>query len=380
MSQVADTELKRHSRPTWAEIDLSCLGFNLAQIKRFVSPEVKIMPIVKADAYGHGLVEVSQYLLSQGIDYLGIATVDEGMILRDSGIGIPLLILGSITPEETEAVLEYNLIPTVCNLEVATRFNNLALQKNRHANVHIKIDTGMGRIGISCQEALDFFLKLKELPNLVIEGIWTHFASAEEAEFTNVQLNRFNFVIGGLRQLGFNFLYIHAANSTAILRNKESHFNLVRPGLTLYGVYPDASLREIVELKPVMMIKTRTVFLKKVSAGQSISYGRTFITSRESLIATLPVGYGDGYSWLLSNRGVVLVKGMRVPVVGRVCMDQIMIDVTEVPDVKIGEEVVLVGQQGNERITAEELASMATTIPYEVLCKISPRIPRIYKP
>ncbi len=380
MSQVADTELKRHSRPTWAEIDLSCLGFNLTQIKRFVSPEVKIMPIVKADAYGHGLIEVSQYLLSQGIDYLGIATVDEGMILRDSGIGIPLLILGSITPEETEAVLEYNLIPTVCNLEVATRFNNLALQKNRHANVHIKIDTGMGRIGISCQEALDFFLKLKELPNLVIEGIWTHFASAEEAEFTNTQLNRFNFVLGGLRQLGFNFLYIHAANSTAILRNKESHFNLVRPGLTLYGVYPDASLREIVELKPVMMIKTRTVFLKKVSAGQSISYGRTFITSRESLIATLPVGYGDGYSWLLSNRGVVLVKGMRVPVVGRVCMDQIMIDVTEVPDVKIGEEVVLVGQQGNERITAEELASMATTIPYEVLCKISPRIPRIYKP
>lgn len=337
------------------------------------------MPVVKADAYGHGLIEVSKYLVSQGIEQLGIATVDEGMELRENGIGVYLFILGNIFPEEADAVIEYNLIPTICNLEVAQRLEEIAKEKNIFVKVHVKIDTGMGRIGVSYKEVLDFFLKLKEFPHLVIEGIWTHFASAEENYFTGLQLARFNFVLGGLQQCGINFLYIHTANSTALFKYKETHFNLVRPGLSLYGVYPEPSLRDIVELKPAMSIKTKIVFLKKVPAGQSISYGRTFITQRESIIATLPVGYGDGYHWLLSNRGKVLVKGMRVPVVGRVCMDQTMIDVTDVPGVALGDEVVLLGKQDNEEITAEELAGLTNTIPYEILCRINSRIPRIYK-
>ncbi|MGE4357274.1 MAG: alanine racemase [Candidatus Omnitrophota bacterium] len=379
MEGTTEVKLRKHSRPSWAEVDLSSIGFNLNQIKKFLSSEVKIMPVVKADAYGHGLIEVSKYLVSQGIEQLGIATVDEGMELRENGIGVYLFILGNIFPEEADAVIEYNLIPTICNLEVAQRLEEIAKEKNIFVKVHVKIDTGMGRIGVSYKEVLDFFLKLKEFPHLVIEGIWTHFASAEENYFTGLQLARFNFVLGGLQQCGINFLYIHTANSTALFKYKETHFNLVRPGLSLYGVYPEPSLRDIVELKPAMSIKTKIVFLKKVPAGQSISYGRTFITQRESIIATLPVGYGDGYHWLLSNRGKVLVKGMRVPVVGRVCMDQTMIDVTDVPGVALGDEVVLLGKQDNEEITAEELAGLTNTIPYEILCRINSRIPRIYK-
>jgi alanine racemase len=379
MSQIIETELRRQSRPTWAEIDLSNLAFNLSQIKKRLSPEIKIMPIVKADAYGHGIVEVSQYLAAQGIDYLGVATVDEGIYLRKAGITISLLVLGTILPEEAEALLEYNLIPTICNRDTAVILNRLASQRNIPVKIHIKIDTGMGRIGVWHEEVLDFFSKIKELGQLEFEGIWTHFASAEDMEFTNLQLGRFNFILRGLEQLGYKFAYIHAANSTAILKNTSSHFNMVRPGLALYGVYPDISVRQTIELKPVMQLKTRIIFLKKVSAGQSISYGRTFVTSRESLIATLPIGYGDGYAWSLSNRAMVIVEGRRVPIVGRVCMDQIMIDVTDVGDVKLGEEVVLIGQQDNERISVEELASLSGTIPYEILCRIASRIPRIYK-
>jgi len=379
MNQIIETELKKHSRPSWAEIDLSALGFNLGQIKKKLLPGVKIMPIVKADAYGHGLVEVSKYLVTQGVDYLGIATVDEGIRLRESGINIPLFLLGKIICEEAEAVLEYNLIPTVCNSEVAIALNSLARQKDSRIKVHIKIDTGMGRIGVSHKAALEFFLELKDLTKIEIEGIWTHFASSEDLDFSKLQLNRFNFVLGGLKELGFKFDYIHAANSTAVLNNEDSHFNMVRPGLALYGVYPDISVKEAVELKPVMHLKTRIVFIKRVNAGQTISYGRTFITKKDSIIATLPIGYGDGYRWALSNRAKVILRGRRVPVVGRICMDQTMIDVTDIPDVRLGEEVALMGEQGSERVSAEELASLSGTIAYEILCGISPRIPRTYK-
>ncbi|MCM8778580.1 MAG: alanine racemase [Candidatus Omnitrophica bacterium] len=379
MEQIIETKIKKYSRPTWAEVDFSSFRFNLNQIKRFLSPEVKIMPVVKADAYGHGLVEVSNYLVSQGIEQLGIATVDEGIELREKGVGVPLFILGNVFPEELETVVEYNLIPTLCNLEVAKRLDEIAREKNIFVKAEVKVDTGMGRIGVLYTETLDFFLKLKELNHLVIDGLWTHFASAEDEEFTRIQLLRFNFVFGGLKQLGFNFYHIHSANSLALFRNKETHFNLVRPGLSIYGVYPENSLREIVELKPAMSLKTRIVFLKRVSQGYPISYGRTFITSRESIIATLPIGYGDGYSWLLSNKGRVIVKGNYAPVVGRVCMDQTMIDVTDIPGVSLGEEVVLLGRQGGLEITAEELANLSGTIPYEILCRIGSRIPRIYK-
>ncbi|MCM8783665.1 MAG: alanine racemase [Candidatus Omnitrophica bacterium] len=379
MGEIIDIKIKRYSRQTWAEVDLSSLGFNLKQIKNILSSETKIMPIVKADAYGHGLVEVSRYLVSQGTEQLGIATVDEGIELRENGLGISLFLLGNIFPEEAEAVIEYNLIPTLCNLEVAQRLNEVAQEKNIFVKTHVKIDTGMGRIGVSYKEAKEFFLKIKEFSHLVIEGLWTHFASAEDDSFTSLQLTRFNFVLESLKQLGIGFNYIHTANSMALFRNRETHFNLVRPGITLYGVYPDVSLREIVELKPAMSLKTKIVFLKKVYQGEPISYGRTFFTQRESLIATLPIGYGDGYNWLLSNKGRVLVRGQYAPIVGRVCMDQIMVDVTDIPGVSLGDEVVLLGRQGDLEITAEDLAELSGTISYEVLCRIGSRVPRIYK-
>ncbi|MCX5657172.1 MAG: alanine racemase [Candidatus Omnitrophica bacterium] len=380
MKQIIEKELgKDFGRPTWAEVDLVTLGFNLDQIRKWISPEVKIMPIVKADAYGHGIVEVSRYLIAQGIDYLGVATIDEAVVLREKRINIPILVLGSILPHETPIFAEYNITPTITNFEVASHLNKVAAEKNRHIKVHVKIDTGMGRIGIWHEEAMEFFLKIRQFKNLELAGLWTHFASAEDSAFTELQLARFNFVLGGLKQLGFNFTYIHSANSTAVFKNRNSHFNLIRPGLVLYGVYPDISLREIADLKPVMSLKTRIVFLKKILPGHSVSYSRTFVAERKSLIATLPLGYGDGYSWLLSNRGKVIVKGKRASIVGRVCMDQTMIDVTDIEGVNLGDEVILIGRQDKERVTVEELASLSETIPYEILCRISSRIPRIYK-
>jgi alanine racemase len=380
MNQIVEKELgKDFGRPTWAEVDLVTLGFNLDQIRKWISPEVKIMPIVKADAYGHGIVEVSRYLIAQGIDYLGVATIDEAVVLREKRINIPILVLGSILPQETPIFAEYNITPTITNLEVASHLDKIAAEKNRSIKVHVKIDTGMGRIGIWHEEVMEFFLKMRQFKNLELEGLWTHFASAEDSAFTELQLARFNFVLGGLKQLGFNFIYIHSANSTAVFKNRNSHFNLIRPGLVLYGVYPDISLREIADLKPVMSLKTRIVFLKKISPGHSVSYSRTFVAERKSLIATLPLGYGDGYSWLLSNRGKVIVKGKRASIVGRVCMDQTMIDVTDIEGVNLGDEVILIGRQDKERVTVEELASLSETIPYEILCRISSRIPRIYK-
>ena len=372
------------SRPTWAEIDLGAIKYNLAQIKKLVggarknSP--KIMVVVKANAYGHGLIEVAKILEKLRVHYLGVASLDEAIALRKEGIKLAVLVLGSILPEEVDLALDYDVALTVCNKELAQTLNNKAKAKNITVPVHIKIDTGMGRIGIWHEEAPEFVKMLKRMKYIRAEGIYTHFTSASRDNFfTNYQLESFENLLRRLNRENIQFHYEHAANSIALVDLKKSHFNLVRPGIIVYGMYPKRNFAKILKLKPALSLKTRIVYLKDVPVGRSISYGRTYITEKPTRIATLPIGYADGYGRILSNRASVLVKGEKAPVVGKVTMDQTMVDVGHIKGVKIGDEVVLIGRQGRLAMYTEEIARVSKTIPYEIVCSITNRVPRVYK-
>jgi alanine racemase len=372
------------SRPTWAEIDLGAIKHNLKQINRLIGAghrgAPKIMVVVKANAYGHGLIEVAKTLQELGIHYLGVATLDEACILRKEGIKLPILVLGAILPSEIDFALDYDITLTVCDKELVYILNNKAKAGNKTVSVHVKVDTGMGRIGVWHEQAFDFVKRLKRMKYLQMEGIYTHFASASRDNFfTNYQLRSFENLLKDLHQENIHFTYRHAANSIALVDLKKSHFNLVRPGIIVYGMYPKRSFAKILKLKPALSLKTRIVYLKDVSAGRSISYGRTFITEKATRIATLPIGYADGYGRILSNRASVLVKGKRAPVIGKVTMDQIMIDVGHIKGVKIGDEVVLIGRQRQAQMSTEEIARVSKTIPYEIVCSITDRVPRVYK-
>jgi alanine racemase len=343
-----------------------------------VGKRAKILVVVKADAYGHGAVEVSQRLRKCGAQYFGVATVSEAIELRKNRIKDPILLLTASSNQDFSILARYNITPTIADLSTAVSLNKKLSRLARKMSVHIKIDTGMGRIGIWHKEAVDFILYLSKLRNLILEGIYTHFPSADEdEEFTKLQIASFDRLIDDLKMHGIDIPLRHAANSVGIMRYKDAHFSLVRPGLMLYGLYPDIKHKRFIKLRPVMAFKTAITYLKDVPAGRSISYGRTFITTRWTKIATLPVGYADGYNRLLSNSGQVLVRGRRCPVIGRVCMDHTMIDVTGV-GVKSGDEAVLIGRQNNLEITAEDIAHLCSTISYEVVCWVSKRVPRIY--
>lgn len=367
-------------RPTWAQIDLRAIRHNFIQIKKALSKNTKILAVVKADAYGHGIVEVSKTLSDMGIEFFGVATTDEGIALRRASIKNAILILGSILPKESRMIVRNNLTPTVCTKELARSLNNEAKAQKKTLDIHVKVDTGMGRLGVWHDEAIAFFEYLAGLKSLKIEGVFTHLSSADEDEpyFTDTQIENFYGLIFDLGNYGFSIKYRHIANSVGLIRFRKSHMNLVRPGLMLYGIYPKDNLRDEIHLKPALSLKTRITYLKKTPAGRALSYGRTYITPRPTVIATLPIGYGDGYMRALSNRAYCLIKGKRCPIVGRVCMDQVLIDVGEVKNVKVGDEIVLIGSCGSDRITAEELAGWANTIPYETVCAISDRVPRIY--
>lgn len=372
------------SRPTWVEIDLGAIKYNLSQIKKLITQThtstPKIMVVVKANAYGHGLLEVAQTLGKLSVDYLGVATLDEAIFLRRKGIGVPVLVLGAILPEEINLALDYDVTLTLCNDEFASKLNAKAKALNKIAPVHIEIDTGMGRIGFWHEEAFDFIKKIKRLKYIYLEGIYTHFASASRDNFfTNYQLYSFQDLLKRLNQAKIRFDYRHAANSIALVDLKKSRFNLVRPGIIVYGMYPKRSFAKVLKLKAALSLKTRIVYLKDVPSGRSISYGRTFITECPTRIATLPIGYADGYGRILSNRASVLVGGERAPVVGKVTMDQTMIDVGHIKSVKVGDEVVLIGQQGDLNMSTEEIARVSKTIPYEIVCSITNRVPRVYK-
>lgn len=363
-------------RPTWAEINLKNLEHNFKEVKSRLGQEIKILVTVKADAYGHGLIPVSKRLVANGADFLGVASIDEGIKLRNAGIKIPILILGLILKKDIQPLFRYDLIPTVCDEEFALALNRKAGARNKPIRLHIKVDTGMGRIGVSHDHAFRLVEKIHKLKFIIIDGIFTHFPFADiNRKFTVFQINLFNKLVSDLKKRGIAIPLVHAANSIGLINYKESHFTMVRPGLVIYGLYPKQ--RMDINLKPVLSLKTRVIFIKKVPAGCGISYGHTYITKRPTRIATLPIGYGDGYPRNLSNLAWLLIGGKRKRISGRICMDQIMVDVGA-QKLKLGDEVVLIGTQGKQKITAEELARLSKTIPYEIVCGLGSRIPRIY--
>jgi alanine racemase len=362
-------------------IDLDALVHNYQQVVRCAAGR-KILAVVKADAYGHGAVEVSRRLLEHGANMLGVALVEEGRALRDAGINAPILMMGALFPEQAEAVVAGRLTPVVFTMPVAHALSAAAKKQGTTIPVHVKIDTGMGRIGILPEEALSFIEALRKLGCITVEGLMTHFADADlcDKQYASYQVGRLEKLLDILNRKGIDISVRHAANSAAVLDFPEGLLTMVRPGLMLYGYNPLAERKSGgADLRPVLSLATRIIYLKEVPAGTPISYGRTYVTKQRSTIATLPIGYADGYSRSLSNKGAALVRGRRALLVGRVCMDMCMLDVTDIPDVREGDDAVLIGSQGKEQITADDIAAETGTVSYEVLCGISNRVPRIYK-
>lgn len=369
-----------NGRPTVCFIDLDALRWNLRQVKAKVGPTVKILSMVKANAYGHGAPAVAKALADEGGYAFGVATLEEAIELRQAGIHQPILVVTGVYLEQLGQFIEHRLTPVAHDLEAVKLLDRAAQGRGAALNVHIKIDTGMGRLGFLPAEIDSWLPSLKGLKALKIEGVFSHFSRAEsvQGDYTQKQLRIFQDVVARLRSQGVAPPLTHLANSAATITLPEAYFDMVRPGIMLYGPYPSPAMMSQIELKPVLSWKTRITQLKKVPCGTSISYGQTFVTQRESFIATLPVGYADGYQRLLSNRGEVLVKGNRAPVAGTVCMDLTMVDVTDIAGVQPGDEVVLLGRQGDQEITADDLAGWTNTISYEILTSISARVPRIY--
>ncbi|WP_258176111.1 alanine racemase [Orenia metallireducens] len=367
-------ELK-NLRPTWLNIDLDAIKFNLKQVKERISSETGIMAIVKADGYGHGASEIAKVAVQEGVGWLGVATVHEGVKLRRSGIEVPILILGTLLTNQIDEIVEYDLTPTVYTYALAKELSQLGID----IKIHIKVDTGMGRIGLLAdEEAGEEIVKIAKLPHIQIEGLFTHFAKSDvDKVYTAKQLDRFNRLVGFLKDNGIEVPLIHTSNSAAIINFSKANYKLVRMGIILYGLYPDPRLSDQIELKPAMEWKAKIVHLKEVNAGTPISYGGTYITQSRTKVATLPVGYHDGYSRALSGQVEVLFKGQRVPVIGNICMDQMMIDVSGMK-AEIGDVVTLIGKEGDEEISADELACKLKTINYEIVCRIALRVPRVF--
>jgi alanine racemase len=369
-------------RPTWAEIHLDNLAFNLDSVKRFVGKDLKYMAVVKADAYGHGAVECAKKFEQAGIDWFGVALPEEGVQLREAGIRKLILCLGSFWDGQENLLLNFDLTPTIFRLEIAEKFNRAAKDRGVIADVHLKVDTGMNRIGVRWDELREFADGLRNFSNLHIDGIMTHFASADsDREFTNLQIKRFDESLETLHEKGFRPSFKDLANSPASVAHPQSRGNMVRLGGILYGLGDDVLPQDIdkPELKPVLSLLTKIAFLKKVPKGETLGYSRTFETGRDSLIATIPIGYQDGYMRQLSNLSRVIVNGKYARVVGRISMDWSLIDVTDFPGVKVEDQVVLIGEQKGLTVKTEELAGLVGTISYEVTCGIHRRVPRVFK-
>jgi alanine racemase len=384
-----------NSHSSWAEIDLDAITHNLREVRRVCRPQARIMAVVKADAYGHGASAVARTVLENGADTLGVARAEEGLALRRAGIRAPSLVFGYSSPEQAGELLEHDLTKTIFSLEQAQHLSAVAGSRRQRLKAHLKIDTGMGRLGVVAgpaarggveevglmQRATEQVSAIARLPFLEIEGIYTHFAAADGADKASArrQLALFHEFLARLRRLGLWFPLRHAANSAAIIDLPETHLDMVRAGIMLYGFYPSAEVnRERVELRPAMQLKARVAQVREVPAGFRVSYGSTYEAPRLTRLATVTVGYADGYNRLLSSRGSMLVRGCRAPVVGRVCMDQTVLDVGRIEGVRPGDEVVVFGRQGNECIAVEEIAVATGTINYEIVSTITARVPRLY--
>jgi alanine racemase len=367
---------------TWIEVDLNAIAHNLKAVKRKVGSETEILAIVKADAYGHGAVKISQVLVENGVDMLGVAFPEEGIELRRNNINIPILILNPVLSEQIEDILKYSLGATVCNLDIARELSEAAKRHCCDIRVHVEIDTGMGGAGVLPDKALSFIKELQLIENLEIEGVFTHFNSSEEKDksFSHEQNKIFKAAVKELEDEKIKIPLIHAANSAAILDLPDSYFNMVRPGLILYGIFPSNHVSKNIDIKPALSLKTRIINLKRLDPGSTIGYGRTFEILKQTTAATIPVGYKDGFSRCFSNLGEALINGKRSSIIGRVCMDRCFIDVSNHPDVEIGSEVVLYGNQNNETISIESAAELIGTIPYEIVCNIGTKVPnKMYK-
>ncbi|HOQ16865.1 MAG TPA: alanine racemase [Defluviitaleaceae bacterium] len=365
-----------------AEINLDAISNNIKEIQKNISKDTEIMAVVKADAYGHGAIEVSRILIENGVQRLAVAILDEGKQLREEGFNVPILILGYTPAEQAGELVSYDLIQTVFSFEMAKAISDSAVKQNKKAKIHLKIDTGMSRIGFKPdKESIKTIKEINQLPNINIEGIFTHFSSADEADtsFTQQQFSIFNAFIKALEEEGLKIPVKHCSNSAGFMLDEKMHMNLIRPGIIIYGLYPSNEVnKEKIHLKPAMSLKSQVVFVKEVEENTPVSYGRKFITSKKTKVATIPVGYADGYSRRLSSSGRVLINGEYAPIIGNICMDQFMVDVSHISDVEVGTEVVLIGQQGQNSISAEEIADIIGTINYEVVCMVGKRIPRLY--
>lgn len=368
-------------RPTRVEISLDALRSNLGSFRRILPGNVEMMAVVKADAYGHGAVQISKEAIRCGVSYLAVAFLDEALELRRGGIEAPILVLGYTPVQGVPLALENNITLNVFSEEVLNALR-LGASEDRPAKIHIKLDTGMGRIGLHEEgEAIAFIEKALSMPEVEVEGLFTHYACADEEDksCTEAQYGRFAEIVEHFVQKDIAFRYLHAGNSAAAIDTPELTYNMVRLGIGMYGMYPSEEVNhEKIDLQPVMSLKTGVVMLKSLPKDSGISYGLIYRTSEEEQIATLPVGYADGFSRMLTGKAEALIRGRRVPVVGTICMDQCMIRVSDVPDADVEDEVVLIGVQGEHKITAEDLAKQLGTINYEIACMISHRVPRVY--
>lgn len=365
-------------RPLWIEVDLRALRSNFKIIKNYLGSKVKIVATIKQSAYGHGLIPIARELRGRGVDYFGLGSVEEAIALRKNNIGGSLLVLSAVLDKFTEFFIQYDIIPTIVDLKFACKLDKEAKKAKKVVPVHIKIDTGMGRLGPSYKQAHDFIKRLSKFKNLSLEGIYTHFPVADsDQDFTNRQIDIFNRFIEKLAKEKIFFKFCHCANSIGIVKYPNAHFNMVRPGLILYGINPDENIN--LNVKPILSLKSKIIFVKKIDKGISVSYGRSYVAKNARNIATAAIGYADGYPWALSGKAKVIIKDKFFNLAGRVCMDHIMIDLGATSNIKAGSEVILIGQSKSLEINAENLAKSADTIPYEIVSRLSLQIPRLYK-
>ena len=364
-------------RWAWAEIDLDAVEHNIREIRGLVGGTVRVCAVVKANAYGHGAVPVARRALEAGANWLAVATLSEAQELRAAGFTEPILVLGLVPPEAAREIVEGDIRPAICDMPLARALSKEAMRLGRKAKVHLKVETGMGRIGVRSEDAGEIAAVLRSLPRIELEGIFSHFAAADMRDkgYTWQQLAVFRQAIRSIEAKGIQIPIKHIAESAAILEIPEAHFDMVRAGIIQYGLWPSEEVSHPIELRPAMRLCARIAFLKTLRPGESVSYGREFIAERECRIATLPIGYADGYIRAFAHGGSVELRGRRAPIVGRVCMDQVMVDVTDIPGARVGDEVTLFG---SPTLTTDEAAEWLGTINYEVTCLVSSRVPRIY--
>lgn len=374
--------MKTYSR-VYAKIDLDAVAWNMEQMRKTIREGTKIVAVIKTDGYGHGAVQVASML--ESYDYVwgyAVATLDEAVVLRAAEIQKPILVLGCIFPDQYPEMLEHEIRMNVYTKEMAEAISALAVENGKQAYVHIKLDTGMARLGFPIEEnSVREICEIAALPNLVLEGVFTHFAKADERDktFTEMQLEKFEWMTKKLEENGVTFPYVHASNSAGIIDVRKADYNLVRAGIAIYGLYPSEEVnKDAVQLKPALSLKSHIAFVKEIPKGTPVSYGGDFVSQHSMRIATIPIGYGDGYPRSLSGNGYVLIRGKKAPIIGRICMDQFMVDVSEIPDAKFGDKVTLIGHDRGEYLPVETLSKLSGRFNYEFVCDLGKRIPRVY--